>query len=222
VLQREWPDNAIKAPDVIYCEPFYNDFATALGKHGECNHPPLPVSYGEAFLKLVYETLTSNPTKWQNTMLVVCYDECGGFFDHVNPPGMPYGPPTDGQWKDPSAFRTLGMRVPGIVVSPWVKKSAVFDQLLDHTSILQLMVDKFGTPTDLAFFGDAQNRKNNRVHSLAETITEPAARVNDPVQLPPAPSTSTAAATTPPITDIGRMFRGVIADNPASRFPPRP
>src|SRR5450631_131027 len=52
------------APDVIYCEPFYNDFAIALGMHGNCNHPPLPAAYGEDFLKRLYVALTSNPDKW--------------------------------------------------------------------------------------------------------------------------------------------------------------
>ncbi len=219
VLEKEWPDDKVKAPQVIYCEPFYNDFATALGTHGGCNHPPLPMSYGESFLKRVYKTLTSNAKKWKQTMLVVCYDEHGGFFDHVNPPGMKYGPPPDAQWKDMSPFTTLGVRVPGIVISPWVKRNAVFEDLLDHTSILQLMVDKFGDPADLAFFGDAPSRKDNRVHSLAETLTAQAANMNV-VALPDPPQVS-GGATTPPISDVGRMFRAVMADDPTKTLPPK-
>jgi phospholipase C len=217
VLAKEWPDNAVAAPDVIYCEPFYNDFATAMGKHGGCNHPPLPTWPGEVFLKKVYETLTSNPTKWANTMLVVCYDEHGGFFDHVAPPGMKYGPPADGLWKDPTMFTTLGVRVPGFVVSPRVAPKTTFHQLLDHTSILQLMVDKFGTANDdLEFFGDAPARKHSGVHSLAETITLASPRANDKVTFDPLPPEPRSSATTPPITDVGKMFRAVIADNPAA------
>jgi hypothetical protein len=62
-------------------EPLYNDFATVLQLHGNCNHPPLPMSFGEAFLKNVYDALTSNPGKWSRTVMIVCYDEHGGFFD---------------------------------------------------------------------------------------------------------------------------------------------
>ena len=73
-------------------------------------------------------------------MLVICYDEHGGFFDHVAPPGMKYQPPLDSVWLDPRPFTTLGVRVPGIVVSPLVEAGSCFSGLLDHTSILQLLV----------------------------------------------------------------------------------
>src|SRR4051812_49407428 len=153
-LQSRW-QAAGKAPDVIYCEPFYNDFATAVGTHGNCNHPPLPMAYGEGFLKRVYEALTSNLEKWKRTMLVVCYDEHGGFFDHVAPPRMTFLPPPGSRWTSPTPFNSLGVRVPGIVVSPFVRQGACFSGLLDHTSIQQLMVDRFGSSEDLAYFGDA-------------------------------------------------------------------
>jgi phospholipase C len=202
-----------RAPDVLYFEPFYNDIATALGEHGDCNHPPLPLAYGEDFLKRVYTTLVSNPEKWKKTMLIICYDEHGGFFDHVAPPGMKYSAPPKNTWLKPDAFPTLGVRVPGIVVSPLAGVGKCFSGLLDHTSILQLMVDRFGTPNDLAFFHDAVPRKNNRVLSLAETITESAPRPDIP-GVPDAPK-AVGPGTTPAITDIGLMFRGVMADKPA-------
>jgi phospholipase C len=207
-------DSANPAPDVVYCEPFYNDFATALGLHGTCNHPPLPLAYGETFLKRVYEILTSNPAKWAKTMLVVCYDEHGGFFDHVAPPGMECKPRTGHNWVDPNPFTTLGVRIPGLVVSPLVEAKSSYDKLLDHTSILQLIVDRFGGPDDLALFGDAAARKDNHVTSLADVVTRAAPRPNSVIQLPKPPSVL-GPGTTPAITDLGRMFRGVIADKPA-------
>jgi phospholipase C len=211
-LAEDWA-SASPAPDVIYCEPFYNDFATALGLHGNCNHPPLPMAYGESFLKRVYETLIANPAKWKRTVLVMCYDEHGGFFDHVAPPGMKYGAPPDNTWLDPTPFSALGVRIPAIVVSPLVERGSAFNGLLDHTSILQLVVDRFGAPEDLAYFGDAVARKNNRVLSLADVLTRSAPREDVPTV--PAATSASGTATTPPISDIGRMFRGVIADKPA-------
>jgi phospholipase C len=213
-LQDDW-QGAGPAPDVIYCEPFYNDFATAIGQHGNCNHPPLPLAYGEDFLERVYETLTSNPAKWAKTMLVVCYDEHGGFFDHVTPPAQPYAMPQGGGWLDKTPFATLGVRVPGLIVSPLVESASCFNGLLDHTSILQLVVDRFGAPADLAFFRDAGARKGAGIQSLAATLTRNAPRTDIPA-VPDAPRLAVGATgTTPAITDLARMFRAIMADRPA-------
>lgn len=211
-LTQDWQSSS-KAPDVIYCEPFFNDFATAIGLHGNCNHPPLPIAYGEGFLRKVYTALTSNPTKWARTMLVICYDEHGGFFDHVAPPEMTYGPPAGSNWLKKDPFPTLGIRVPGIVVSPLVEHQSVYKQTLDHTSILQLMVEKFGTPADLAFFGDAPNRKNKGINSLSATLTRTTPRRNEWITLPDAP-TPAGPATTPAISDVAKIFRDLISMAP--------
>jgi phospholipase C len=211
-LQTQWQSGEA-APSVIYCEPFFNDFAIAIGLHGNCNHPPLPVAYGEDFLSRVYTALTSNPEKWARTMLVICYDEHGGFFDHVAPPGMKYKAPSGNVWVQQDPFNTLGVRVPGIVVSPLVEAGSAFHGILDHTSILQLIVDRFGDPQDLAFFGDAATRKANRIVSLGNVITRATPRT-DALQLPPARPAATGAATTPALTGIARVFRNVVAQKP--------
>lgn len=207
------------APQFLYCEPFYNDFATVLGVHGNCNHPPLPVGYGEDFLRRVYEALTSNPKKWARTVLIVCYDEHGGFFDHVAPPRMNYAPPTGNKWTNPAPFGTLGVRIPGLVISPLVEAGSSSHLLFDHTSILQLVVERFGEPADLGFFGQALARKNNRtngVRSLSNTLTRTEPR-NDILTGLVSPVVHTGAATTPPISALGQLFRQVIAAKPAKQ-----
>lgn len=202
-----------RAPDVIYCEPFFNDFATAIGVHGNCNHPPLPMSYGETFLRKVYNALISNDAKWARTMLIICYDEHGGFFDHEAPPKMHYGPPKGSNWRDTTAFETLGVRVPGIIVSPLVEHASVYNGLLDHTSILQLMVEKFGSPADLDTFGDASNRKKAGVQSLSATLTRTDPRPNDWVSLP-VPPEPTGPATTPAVSQVAQIFRALMRAAP--------
>ncbi len=172
----------------------------------------MPLAYGEDFLKRVYEALTSSPDKWSRTMMIVCYDEHGGFFDHVAPPAMKYAPPPGSGWVDAEAFETLGVRVPGIVISPLVEAKSSFHGLLDHTSILQLIVERFGAG-DLATFGDAAMRKQGGVVSLSQTLTRASAR-SDILTLPAAPPVS-GTATTPSVSTLGTMFRGVIADKPA-------
>jgi phospholipase C len=208
-LQGRW-NSAGLAPSVIYCEPFYNDFATAIGTHGNCNHPPLPMAYGEDFLKRVYETLISNPDRWAKTMLVVCYDENGGFFDHVQPPAMPYGPPNGNKWTEQIPFATLGIRIPGLIISPLVPRHTCFKSLLDHTSIQQLLVERFGTPADLGYFGDAVSRKNHGVGSLSQTLSATQLDTKD-LAVPAAPTQLTGWATSPALTDIAILFRKAVA-----------
>jgi phospholipase C len=212
-LAGDWKSSA-KAPDVIYCEPFFNDFAIAVGVHGNCNHPPLPMAYGEAFLRKVYTALAGNPAKWARTMLVICYDEHGGFFDHVAPPKMRCAPPNGSNWANATAFETMGVRIPAIVVSPLVEEASACHQLFDHTSILQLMVDKFGSPGDLAYFGDAAYRKDKGVRSLAEVLTRTTPRPGAVLPSVPADPAPAGPATTPSISEVARIFRAVISMAP--------
>jgi phospholipase C len=126
---------------------------------------------------------------------------------------MHYEAPPGNSWVDPSPFETLGVRIPGIVVSPLVELGSVFSGLLDHTSLLQLLVDRFGDAADLAYFGDAAARKENGVQSITDVLTRVAPR-KDIIANLTSPQVSEAAATTPPISAWGQMFRGVLADKP--------
>jgi len=178
-------------------------------------HPPFTPAAGAELTGGYLRALAEHPKVWQKTAFVLVYDENDGFFDHVRPPAMHYAAPTGNIWVDASKpFETLGVRIPGLVVSPLVEQGSVFKGLLDHTSILQLIVDRFGTASDLAFFGDAQARKDKQVASLSSVLTRttPRGDILTGLQPPPFP---TAGATTPAISDLGRMFRGVVADRPA-------
>jgi hypothetical protein len=86
-------------------------------------------------------------------------------------------------------------------------------ELFDHTSILQLVVDKFGDPSDLAYFGDAANRKAQGVQSLAVTLTRTTPRTDDVLALPRPPAPS-GPATTPAISQVAQIFRRVISMAP--------
>ena len=125
-------------PSVIFIEPEYTD-----GPHIDPNddHPPTGVAKGQAFLADIYTTLISNPDRWKKTMMVVTYDEHGGFFDHVTP--LPIPTSVAG-----FQFATTGVRVPAFVISPQVEAGVVFRGNLDHTSILQLLADRFNPAQD--------------------------------------------------------------------------
>ena len=113
-------------------------------------HPPHNLKNGEEFLKKVYNAVRSSP-QWNSTLLLVTYDEHGGFYDHVSPPvGVPI--PDDskldrvyGDFK----FDRLGVRVPTLFISPLVPKGGVFrsgvpNRFLEHSSISATLKNLFG------------------------------------------------------------------------------
>jgi phospholipase C len=134
-MANEPPDDF---PSVIFVEPAYTD-APHLGAASD-DHAPSAVKGGQAFLQEVYRDVTSDPDKWSGTVLIVTYDEHGGFFDHISPPALRTDPP-EGVSYPP--FETLGVRVPAFVISPFVKQGSVFNGRLDHTSILKFIGQKF-------------------------------------------------------------------------------
>ncbi|EUA06114.1 phosphoesterase family protein [Mycobacterium kansasii 732] len=99
----------------------------------------------------------SNPALWEKTALIVSYDECGTFFDHVVPPTAPAGTP--GEWIPNSVDINkvdgsggirgpigLGYRVPCLAISPYSRGGLMVHDTFDHTSQLRLLETRFGVP----------------------------------------------------------------------------
>jgi phospholipase C len=165
-------------PQVIVVEPSYKDAPHFGSDIPNDNHPPLAVGFGEEFLRRTYEAVTCNPARWGNTLMVVYYDEHGGFFDHVPPPAIGYTT-TGGEH---TQFNSLGVRVPAILVSPFVTKGSVSNVLLDHTSVLQLLAEKF-TP-GVPFSDNVAARMGKGIQSVSQVLTATA-----DTTAPAAPST---------------------------------
>lgn len=112
-----------KLPNYAVVEQRYFD-VEALPANDD--HPSHDVALGQRFVKEVYETLRASP-QWNEMAILITYDEHGGFYDHV--PTPVYGVPSpDGIiGGDPYYFRfdRLGVRVPTILISPWVEKGTV-------------------------------------------------------------------------------------------------
>lgn len=132
------PDESF--PQFIFVEPSYFDGPVRSDKEANDNRSPSSMAAGEKFLLSVYEALRANPERFQRTLFIVTYASHGGFYDHVSPMAIRQQSMTD-----PKAvlFETTGLRVPAIVVSPHVESGTVYHGPLDHTSILQLVADKF-------------------------------------------------------------------------------
>jgi phospholipase C len=126
-------------PQVIIVEPTYQDAPHLGSSHPNDNHAPLAIGWGEDFLRRTYEAVTANKQKFGNTVMVVYYDEHGGFYDHTPPRPVSYTVNTD----PPYNFNSLGPRVPGFIISPFVKPGSVCNNLFDHTSVLQFLAELF-------------------------------------------------------------------------------
>jgi phospholipase C len=103
------------------------------------DHPPHSTVKAQALLGEVYNALRKNEALWASTLLVVLYDEHGGFFDHVPPPAAVV---PDGHTEEYS-FDRLGVRVPAVLVSSWIDKAMV-NTPFDHTSLLKFVIEQWG------------------------------------------------------------------------------
>ncbi|GLT41776.1 hypothetical protein SLA2020_158190 [Shorea laevis] len=112
-----------KLPGYVVVEQRYMD--TVLEPAND-DHPSHDVYQGQMFVKEVYETLRASP-QWNETLLVITYDEHGGFYDHVPTPVKGVPSPDGIVGPEPFFFKfdRLGVRVPTIVVSPWIEKGSV-------------------------------------------------------------------------------------------------
>jgi phospholipase C len=127
-----------KRPQVVFIEPAYGD-SPHLGRSTD-DHAPSGISDGQEFLMQVYNAVTASPSFWKSSVTIVSYDEHGGFFDHVSPPMIPTEPPPGVNYP---AFKSLGVRTPGYIISPFVKPGVIHN-LFDHTSVLKFIGEKFG------------------------------------------------------------------------------
>jgi len=123
-------------PEYVFIEPAH------FGKRANSQHPGASDNArsfhaGEELIKSVYDALTSNESIWKSTLLIVTYDEHGGFYDHVKPPTEKVVPPDKLLSPEGFGFDMLGLRVPTVLVSPWIKKGAVDSRTFDHSSIPQ-------------------------------------------------------------------------------------
>ena len=131
-------------PALSWIEPNYE--ALGLGWTANDDHPSSDVRRGQELVLQVYEALVQSPL-WEKILFIITYDEHGGFYDHVDPK-------EEVAADDYPHLRQYGLRVPAIVVSPYVQRGGVSSIVFDHTSIIKTVLLKFcsgedGTVQDL-------------------------------------------------------------------------
>jgi phospholipase C len=167
-----------------------------FAKSGPVNsmHGPYDVRPADQLVADTYNALRSNPAVWSKAVLIVTMDEHGGFYDHVVPPKLPSGaldkfsspPPGDtASWVPKFKFDRLGLRVPTLIVSPWVSAGSVDSTEYRHTSVLATVMKMFGlrgqltnrvktaTTFDSAFSEQAPRTDTPATIASAKHVTAP-------------------------------------------------
>ncbi len=177
-------------PKYTFIEPCY------FGKNENDQHPPADVRLGEQLISDVYNAIRSNPKLWESTLLVLTSDEHGGFYDHVAPPASVAPDDHVAEW----SFDRLGVRVPTILVSPWIEKG-VIKTVFDHTSLLRYLCEKWNLdPLGARMQAEAGDKRAN---SFADELTKRATpRTDTPDRVEPTKiklARGVTAAVEPPI-----------------------
>jgi phospholipase C len=165
----EWTKSSGADKNIVPLQQFYADAkAGTLPQFTYINpeccdyqsfHPPSPITDGEYFIKGIYEAIRNSP-QWKDTLFILTFDEHGGFADHVPPPvNVPAGDDLCYTEAAPDGknitfdFKRLGVRVPTLLISPWVGKGVVEHEghnkggEYTHTSILGFLQELWGLDT---------------------------------------------------------------------------
>ena len=126
-----------RLPHVSYVDPRFVEELTGTTSD---DHPHADIRNGQAFLNEVYTAITTSPA-WKRTLLVINYDEWGGFFEHVPPDAAPIPPATQAAG-DTDGLR--GFRVPCLLISPFASRRLVTHDVFDHTSVLRFIEWRWG------------------------------------------------------------------------------
>lgn len=131
-----------------WIEPNYGDMASGTFKGGNSQHPLDGVAQGEALIKATYEAIRNSP-HWNSSLLIVTWDEHGGFYDHMAPPAaVPPGDtaPLSKYNQYGFTFARYGVRVPAVIVSPFIPANLIDHRLYDHSSIPATIEAAYGLP----------------------------------------------------------------------------
>lgn len=158
-----------------FIEPNYGNVSSDKYTGGSSQHPMDSLLAGEELIAFVYNTLRASPI-WNQCVLIITYDEHGGYFDHAVAP-VPAPPPGD---KPPHNFnefsfdfKTYGVRVPAVIVSPLIPQGLIDHTLYDHTSILKTIEKQLGLP----WLTNRDKAANDFSHLIS--LTEPRTAPSD-------------------------------------------
>jgi phospholipase C len=180
-----------KFPPFTFIEPAY------LQPGANDAHPPHDIVESDVLVANVYNAIRANDALWNSTLLVILFDEHGGFYDHISPP---VAVPPD-HHDEEYTFDRYGVRVPALLISPYVA-NGLFSDLLDHTSLLRYMQDKWG-------LGDLGARTANAKTFKSVLQSDKPPRSDAPARV--TSSTASAGAATPAVDALNEHQSAIVA-----------
>lgn len=168
----------------VFIEPSYdvaNDY-----RSGSSQHPLADVNRGEALIKSTYEAIRSS-TFWETSLLLITWDEHGGFYDHVIPQDAvaPGDTGLDSSHnRNGFTFEKYGPRVPALVISPLIPRNLIDHRLYDHASVPATVEGLFGL--------NPLTKRDAAASPLTSLLTLPEPRKDAPTVLPPVASAGAA------------------------------
>jgi len=176
-------------PTYSFIEPRYNTLeAENLFFTAGDQHPDHDVHEGEKLIQAVFQAIWNKPEVRNSTLLVITYDEHGGLFDHVKPTSRTVNP--DGKnWAGaagnpdpPFDFTWLGVRVPAILISPYVEAGSIDSALYDHTSVIATAAKCLLPGVQNAFL----TKRDKNANTFEKNLTRAVARTDAiPLQVAP-------------------------------------
>jgi phospholipase C len=179
--------------------PAYSFLEPDWASTGNSEHPVDNVALGEVFIQQVYEALRGGPG-WNQTLLIITYDEHGGCYDHVPPPSGA-APPDNSVGEFGFDFTRFGVRVPAVLVSPLIPAGTIYrvpagSTPIDHTSVLKTIEVRWGLP--------ALTARDAAAPDLGGALTLAIPRTDDPIAGVTAPS---FRALTPAASEVSEMLQ---------------
>jgi phospholipase C len=180
----------------------YGDVASDTYRGGQSQHPLDDVRSGETLIKSAYEALRNSPL-WDTSLLIVTWDEHGGFYDHLG--AVPGGAPSPGDKavtpgdvnKYGFNFQQYGPRVPAVIVSPRIPQNLIDHRTYDHASIPATAEKIFGIPP--------LTERDRRVRDVTSLMSLPQPR--------PTPATLPEPAAAPSVTPVLAQLAGKTGDD---------
>jgi phospholipase C len=154
--------------------PEYTFLEPSWSADGNSQHPNYDVSLGDQLMRDVYCAVRNGP-RWNDTLLVITYDEHGGNFDHVPPP-WGAAAPDDSVGEFGFDFTRFGVRVPALLISPRIAAGTVFRArrgVIDHTSVLKTIEVRWGLKP--------LTERDKAAPDLGDVLTLATPRTDDPL-----------------------------------------
>jgi phospholipase C len=184
-----------KLPPVVVIDP-------SFGGGGNDDHAPHHPIDGQELIATVYTALANSP-QWKHlVMMIVTYDEHGGFFDHVTPPKFADDTATvwAGMGRDVTGFDQGGFRVPTMILGPYVKPGYVSSVTYEHTSWLAHLANAFSFDPLTARMAAATD-----LSDCLDLDRLASGQANKPITLPPLDPTDTTMWPHPMLCDTGGL-----------------